>query len=345
MLLSISTTDYTQEIARLPEHYPGESYINCDEAVAKLPALQGSCEVHGLSLGQGIGMVWMEVDLREPVRVLWPQTPQPPLRFWYSDTDQVIHHFQQDGGPPVQLSPLGAGLSLCQPDHHETIELMAAQPTRLVMVELDRPAYLEQLACEAGAFPEDFLQQLQAAFPSSPYFHQGAYGIRLANIVREIFVNNYQAMARKAFLEAKAIEFVSNHLHHFRLEQQEQQAADTLSAYDQQQINQAALILARDLVHPPRIPELARAVGLNTSKLKEGFKEVFGQTIGRYLREQRMRRAFQLLEGGATSVAEVAQQVGYTHAGHFARRFRERYGFFPNQLLRSVIPDKGSERT
>jgi len=336
MVITISDTNYAAALDRIAEKTGFDHKEIGNEVILTSSSAAGQVEIHGLDLTPNLSMVWLEANLREPIRIEWPNHQNGALRFWYCDTDQGMHHFEQVDKVPTHLSPVGSGLSLCSQDQTEVIELMAAQTSRLVMVECSRQQYLDQIACETDEFPDEFLDGIDQMPENQSYFFQGQYRVRLVNLVQEIFHNEYQDMARVAYLEAKATELISNHLHYFRLEHDG--GKDGLSSYDQQQINEAALILLRDLADPPRIPELAREVGINASKLKQGFKDIFGQTIGRYLREQRMKRAYQLLGRRASSVSEAAQAVGYTHAGHFARRFKEQYGFFPNELISRGSP-------
>lgn len=336
MVITISDTNYAAALKRMVLKNGLEHEEICNEAILMSSSEVGQVEMHGLSMTPNLSMVWLEANLQEPIRIEWPKNQNGAIRFWYCDTDQGMHYFEQTDQSPTQLSPVGSGLSLCSQHQTEIIELMAAQPSRLVMVECSRQPYIDQIACEIDEFPEGFLTGIEQMPDNESYFFQGRYRVRLVNLVQEIFHNDYQDMARTAYLEAKATELISNHLHYFRLEHDG--GTEGLSNYDQQQINEAALILLKDLADPPRIPELAHEVGINASKLKQGFKDIFGQTIGRYLREQRMKRAYQLLETEADSVSEAAQAVGYTHAGHFARRFKEQYGFFPNQLITRRSP-------
>ncbi len=336
MVITISDTNYAAAFDRIAQRHRYEHEETCNEAILRSSSESGQLEIHGLSMTPDLSMLWLEANLREPIRIEWPRPQPDAIRFWYCDTDQGIHHFEQADQSPTHLSPLGSGLSLCSQHQSESIELMAAQPSHLVMVACSRQQYLDQISCETDEFPDEFLTAINQMPDHESSFFQGQYLVRLINLVQEIFHNDYQDMARTAYLEAKATEFISNHLHYFRLEHDG--GAEGLSDYDQQQINEAALILLKDLADPPRIPELAREVGINASKLKQGFKDIFGQTIGRYLREQRMKRAYQLLETEANSVSAAAQAVGYTHAGHFARRFKEQYGFFPNELISRRLP-------
>lgn len=94
--------------------------------------------------------------------------------------------------------------------------------------------------------------------------------------------------------------------------------------------------LARDLLlaamrEPPSLAELARASGLNPTKLTAAFRSEFGASVFGYLQEQRLQHAHALIASGEASVAEAAFRVGYTPA-HFSGLFRRRFGLQPSAL-------------
>lgn len=104
--------------------------------------------------------------------------------------------------------------------------------------------------------------------------------------------------------------------------------ADTIA-----RIYHAQEILQSRLEHPPGLLELAEQVGVSDRTLRRGFQDLFGITVMGYLTQQRMQQAEQRLRAGKYTVAEVANQVGYAHLGHFAARFKQQFGITPRQCL------------
>ena len=68
--------------------------------------------------------------------------------------------------------------------------------------------------------------------------------------------------------------------------------------------------------------ELCAFGAINEHKLKTAFKAIHGKTVFSYLRTVRMAHAAKLLKQDRTSVIDVANQVGYSNASHFARAIR-----------------------
>ena len=75
--------------------------------------------------------------------------------------------------------------------------------------------------------------------------------------------------------------------------------------------------------------DLCRIGGINEHKLKLAFKYIYGKTTFSYLREVRMDYAAELLREDRLSVIQVANEVSYSNASHFARAFKNRHKLLP----------------
>lgn len=81
------------------------------------------------------------------------------------------------------------------------------------------------------------------------------------------------------------------------------------------------------------IAKLAREVGLNERKLKEGFRQIVGNSVHAYLREVRLEAAARLLLDGET-VTQAALAVGFDSLSHFSKVFTAQKGVSPSQYNR-----------
>ena len=88
--------------------------------------------------------------------------------------------------------------------------------------------------------------------------------------------------------------------------------------------------LSERLNAPPTVEQLARLVGTNEKRLARAFREHLGQTVFEYLRGERLRVAQGLLLETALSVANIAEEIGFSTAANFATAFRERFGVTPS---------------
>jgi AraC family transcriptional activator of pyochelin receptor len=77
------------------------------------------------------------------------------------------------------------------------------------------------------------------------------------------------------------------------------------------------------------ITELSMKFGINTDKLKKGFKELYGVAPYRYVLELRLALGKQLLSETEMPVADIAIQLGYEYAENFSAWFKGVTGVRP----------------
>jgi len=143
--------------------------------------------------------------------------------------------------------------------------------------------------------------------------------------LRQILQCPYQGLTQKLYLEAKSLELIALFLEAF----QEMPLVPVGVNRDEcDRLHHAQQILRDNLQNPPSIIHLARQVGLNDRKLKEGFRQVFNTTVFGYLTQQRLEKACQLL-AQQYPVATVASAVGYTSPTAFSGAFRRQFGVTP----------------
>ena len=81
--------------------------------------------------------------------------------------------------------------------------------------------------------------------------------------------------------------------------------------------------LISNLQERSTIEELSKEFLINTATLKATFKGIYGQPIGTYMKEYRMKQAAVLLRQTKSTIAEIANQVGYENQSKFSTAFRD----------------------
>lgn len=102
-------------------------------------------------------------------------------------------------------------------------------------------------------------------------------------------------------------------------------------------IARAAAYIDEHAHDPLTVPGIAAAVGISTRALQVGFGKHLDATPSEYLVRIRMARAHRELVAGSpdrTTVAQVAANWGFFHAGRFAARYCASYGTAPSATLR-----------
>lgn len=103
----------------------------------------------------------------------------------------------------------------------------------------------------------------------------------------------------------------------------------SISANDRDAILRVAQQIEQDPGKEYSLKDFCEMAHINENKLKLLFKQVHGKTAFTYLRETRMELAAKLLKKDRMSVIEIANEVGYSNASHFARAFKEQHQLLP----------------
>tara|TARA_B100000886_G_scaffold98392_1_gene65325 strand:+ start:151 stop:1032 length:882 start_codon:yes stop_codon:yes gene_type:complete len=103
-----------------------------------------------------------------------------------------------------------------------------------------------------------------------------------------------------------------------------------------QKIRAAKDIILKRMTDPPSLDELASEIGLSLKKLKDGFKQIYGDTVFAYLLDHKMDEARKMLESQKYNVNEVGLKLGYSTSSHFINAFKKKYGTTPKKYLGSV---------
>ena len=98
-------------------------------------------------------------------------------------------------------------------------------------------------------------------------------------------------------------------------------------------IRKAKDLLIAEMNEPPTLEVLAERISLPVGRLKEGFKQLYGDSVFGFLLDYKLDYARKLLLSQSYSVGEVAARVGYSTASHFIAAFKKKFGVTPKKYL------------
>ena len=153
-------------------------------------------------------------------------------------------------------------------------------------------------------------------------------------ILDQIYNCAYQGAFYNIYLESKSMELILHLLWETARSDSNGRTGHALSDQDRAKICLARDILVREMDTPPSLKTLAKKAGLNDTKLKRGFRQIFGTTVFGYLRKFRMEQATKLLAAGRMNVDETAYTLGFHDTAHFIRQFKQQYGTTPGTFLK-----------
>ncbi|AFZ33322.1 transcriptional regulator, AraC family (plasmid) [Gloeocapsa sp. PCC 7428] len=295
-------------------------------------------------LGQGqrrwFGLSWsLEIQIQnEQYRSNWSlqrnHNDQFPLtaKFYLAGCSNV----QTRGIADEYVEQAGQNYLYCLPDTEEIEAYSGKERSHSVMIWL-QPERLRAFGTEHIASLAPELQQFLEG-DTRPFFHRplGQTTPEMQRVLQRLLHCPYQGFTKQVYLESQALELLSLQFAQWLEQDKTTPQRLLLRSDDVERVHYAKAILAQNLMHPPSLVELARQVGLNDYKLKQGFRQVLGTTPFGCLREQRLELARQLLSDTEMSIEEVAIAVGYQSRSSFTAAFRRQFGTSPRLWQRQI---------
>ncbi|MGE4336375.1 MAG: helix-turn-helix transcriptional regulator [Pigmentiphaga sp.] len=239
----------------------------------------------------------------------WPQTHQAPS----GDLDLVLCHLGDQARYRIT----------CSPGRRRSLALYV------------RPRTFARFIDSTSEQGRQILADLDGVGPRDIYFNRVPIGATHVDIVSQLLANPYTDRRRLIYVAAKVDELLCAAVELWAHQDRSTQAAITLGPRDLRRLHLARSRLLNDLAVTYTIPGLATEVGINTAKLKAGFRLVFGCTVHECVLRARMAQALELLSR-QTPVNDVALAVGYQHASSFSNAFTRHFGYNPRQTRLQV---------
>ncbi len=179
----------------------------------------------------------------------------------------------------------------------------------------------------------DFLKLKSNKEPISFWENNQPLDEKSCNLINEIKTCTLDGVLKKSFLETKVIELIEllfikkpKCISLGVIPARPPQIEDTV-------IHKVHTYLHKNLNKNITIPQLAQFAGINTSKLKQDYKQVYGKTIFKHLTAMRMTEAHDLLKAKELTIAHISQTVGYKNPQHFTVAFKKFYGYLPREVV------------
>ena len=229
-----------------------------------------------------------------------------------------------------RISP-GVHTTYFTPDCSGVCEIKPHEKQVTVGLQIDPELFQELLAsdprykCVSGP--------LASPRRDCPFVLESGISPQMHAVAEEILRCPYKGVVKNLFLESKAMELL--YLQFNRLMQCKQPCErPCLKRCDMEKLEEARRVLIESLKTPPTLDGLSRKVGLNTFKLKQGFKELYGATVFEYYRCHKIKEAKKLIEEKQMSVKETAWEMGYSNVSKFIQTFKRETGLTPGQVAR-----------
>lgn len=169
----------------------------------------------------------------------------------------------------------------------------------------------------------------QENFVEGPHFYMNP---AMQSAVNKVFNTPYKDATRMMFLRGQVLELLAHFI--ARTAETATQEEPSIKAQDREKLYHAKEIISKNIDSPPSLNELSKLIGLNSYKLKKNFKELFGMPVFKYLQNERLDKAHELLSSTDATIQEAAWKVGYESLSSFSTAFLNKFGFRPSEIRR-----------
>ncbi len=221
----------------------------------------------------------------------------------------------------------GLALSFFADDHVICEHTVAANKPLECILIATATRNLEKLPNQEGEIFSNLLHEL--VHPSDHYVEGPSFYMtpEMQTVVDSVFKNQYHGKTKMLFFRSQMTVLLS----HF-FGQLSTLKTPSINPVEREKLEEAKTILSSNLEKPPSLSELARQIGLNTYSLKKNFKELFGLPVFKYLQNERLTTAHDLIRTDKATVQEAAWHVGYDSLSSFSNAFAKKFGYRPSQV-------------
>ena len=250
------------------------------------------------------------------------------IQFHFCTKGSAVLYFNQ-GNYRMPLSQENS-LLLYNPEKALPIEVGIQPNSNMVSVIISIKAFHYLFSQDS-----DYVGFLTKENRNKKYYKDGKISPSMTVVLNQILNFNLNNSVKSLYYKGKVYELLSLFFN-------KNESADTEQCpYLIDEVNVAKLKKAKDLIianmsEPPSLKDLSVNIGLSLNKLKEGFKQIYGETVYGFLLDYKMEVARKLLESGTYNVNEVGLKVGYSTASHFIEAFKKKYGITPKKYLMNL---------
>ncbi len=234
-------------------------------------------------------------------------------------------------------------------DGHYALEVAEENALLLYNTRLDLPLNLElngnswlvSVVLTIGKFHSlfskeaDYIPFLSKDNKDKKYYNQEGFSPAIAVILSQMMNYNLHPSIKGLYIKGKVYELISLYFNKSG-DADSEQCPFLVDEDNVRRIRRAKEIMISRMAEPPTLYELSDEIGLPLKKLKEGFKQIYGDSVFSFLFDYKMDFARKMLETGQHNVNEVGLKVGYSTASHFISAFKRKYGTTPKKYLMAL---------
>ena len=221
-------------------------------------------------------------------------------------------------------------LLLYNPQRDLPMNLEVQQNTKMVSFLISIKKFHSLFSAEA-----DYIPFLGEGNRDKKYYTDAVITPSMMVVLNQIFTFNLHPSVKLLFCKGKVYELISLYFNKPG-DADVEQCPFLVDEENVLKIKKAKEIIINRMAEPPTLANLSKEIGLPLTRLKDGFKQIYGEPVYTFLFDYKMDVARQLLASGEYNVNEVGLKVGYSTASHFIAAFKKKFGTTPKKYVMNL---------
>lgn len=288
-----------------------------------IPDSLGKGFIKCIDMEDGTRMVLHHFTLLEDFRInrLPPEETNDHISIIFNSTEKLsdpntdIIHTSNSEGSAIQISSTSLATESFFPANSEiNFIAIGTWPAALKsMLNVDKTNHLVQHILEA----------------KEQFFYHESLTPEFQRILKQVSAMTDQDQLSGLYYKIKIQELI--YLLFGKLLKRESEKHSPINKSDIDRVYLLRSAIMKDLSIPPALDNLSKLISMSETKMKQLFKQTFGDSIYNYYQKLRMEEAAFLLKQAGYSVSETGYNLGFSNLSHFSKLFEKHYGITPKK--------------
>lgn len=290
------------------------------------PRSVGDGYIRKLTFGDDFRLLIHRYKLTEDFTIIRNPSPEPNdlISIFFYNNEQPIDLFYNKENPVKFSQKNESAIQVTTSDLNSIIRFPANSETYYIVVGITAGKLASFLNIKN---PNTTLQKMISGDSSFLYFE--SMNTEIQQILKHVSSVNMTDPLSHFYVQVKIQELL--YILCDRLVKRENTLHRNINNADAQKLVILRNLILADLSQPPVLSTLAATIAMSETKMKQLFKQTYGDTIYNFFQKIRMEEAAFLLKQGSYSVSETGYHLGFSNLSHFGRLFEKHYGITPKK--------------
>lgn len=334
--IEVNSLPIAEVMSDVSKAFKTKAQENCGEYYLDLPEEIGEGYIRGISFDGGLGILQYDCLFRQDVEFRFTVNEVHPLKFLYCLEGKLQHRFE-NSDEDHKIVQYQEAIVASEFLNGHILSFDAGSRTVINSLEISRKEFQKKIQCNLVTM-NDILQDLfNDTDASKTFYHNGFYSLKLADLFREMQSFENKDFLRKLFLEGKAYQMLTKQILQLEDDLSDVDNRSILRRSEITQIEKAAQLIKGRLNQSDTVEIIAKEVGLNANKLQEGFQNLYGLTVNRFIQKERLNLIKDLILNTNYSISEIGDMTGISSKSYLSKIFKEEYGTSPSEYRKHFI--------